>query len=190
MTLQTLAIIIIWLILLILVIGVILVVFLLGRSSIKDKPDEAAIFVKNGLHIHKPIKGQLSDTTNKGCSFLYKKDKIVFVPATYKENYFRNRRMIFVNHKGQLIASPIIDDVTLSDTEKEDLIYEMCSSHVGADGMRALKGKSTASILIIASAAFIIGIAAVLGFNAFQEQMAKRQINAQQPRIEQPVEVR
>lgn len=189
MTLQTLVWIIIWLFILVLVAGIVLVTFLFGRISVKDKPNEAAIFIKTGLHIQKPIVGKSSNTSRNGSSFMYSKNKVVFIPTTYKENYYHNRRMVFINHKGQLIASPIVDDVTLSETEKEDLIYEMCASHIGADGMRALKGKSTASIIIVAFAAFVIGIAVVISYNAFQEQAAKRQANAPQQQIEQPVPV-
>ena len=192
MTLQTLVWIIIWFFALLFIAGTILITFFLGRFSVKDKPNEAAIFVKTGLHIQKPVKGKLQHTGKNGISFIYSKNKIVFVPSTYKENYYHNRRIIFVNHKGQLIASPIIGDVAFSDTEKEDLIYEMCSTHIGADGMKALKGKSTPQVIIIALVAFVIGVAAILGFNAFQDQIAKRQNNTptQQTPIRIPQEVK
>lgn len=189
MTSQTLVWFIIWFIILLIVAGIILVTFLFGRRSIRDKPNEAVVFVKTGLHIQKPFKAKLSITSNKGQAFVYGNNKITFNPIKYKEHYFCERRMIFITHAGQLVASPFSDDIALSETEKEDLIYEMCASHVGADGMRALKGKSTTSILIIALVAFVIGIAAVIGFNAFQGQMAKQQAPSSQQQIIQPVEV-
>ena len=179
MTLQDLIWVIIWLFIVITISAIIIITYLLGRLSIKDKPNEAFVFIKTGSHFRKPIKGKLSEVTNRGSSFMYSKG-VVFVPSSYEENYYCNKRMIFVNHKGQLIASPVVDDVLLSDTEKESLIYELCASHVGADGMRALKGKDTMNILIVATVAFFIGIAVVVGFNVFQEQMNKRQATPQQ----------
>ena len=190
MTLQTLTWIIIWFFILLFIAGIVIVTFLFGRSSAKDLPGEAAVFVKTGIHISKPYKAKLFGVGQAGLGFFYGNKKVVFKPTEYKEYFYQNRRAIYVNHAGQLIASPFTDDVELSNNEKEDLIYEMCASHVGADGMRAIKNKDAKSIIVVALAAFIIGMAAVIGFNAFQEQMAKRQANVPQQQTEQPVEVK
>lgn len=184
MTLQILVQIILWFFGIALLFGVILITFLFGKASIKDKPYQGAVFIKTGLHISKPIKAQRGDISSKGSFFMYGKKGLVLVPKSYKENYYCNRRIIFVSHTGQLIASPFQDDITLSSDEKNDLIYELCASHIGSDGMRAMRGKSQVSIMIIAVIAFIIGVSAILGFNAFQEQMAKRQVNPPQQQQE------
>lgn len=184
---NTLIWVIIWFWLLLLIAGIILTVFLLGQRSVKDKPNEAAVFVKTGIHISKPFKAKLFSSGNTGLGFFYGEKKIVFEPAKYKEHYYHNRRAIFVNHAGQLVASPFTDDVTLSDPEKEDLIYELCSGKIGADGHRAMRGKGMPNSIIIAVVAFVIGIAVVLGFNAFQEQMAKRQTNV--PQQQAPIQI-
>ena len=189
MSTQTLAWVILWILIILILVASFVIAYIYGKVSVKDKNNEAWVFVKTGLHVNKPLRAKISETASKGLSFIYNK-KVVMLPSTYKEHYYRNKRMVFVNHKGQLIASPIADDVALSESEKESLIYEMCSCHVGSDGMKALKGKSTTSVIVIALAAFVIGIAAVIGFNAFQQQMAKRQGNVPQQQLEQPVEVR
>lgn len=165
------------------VFGIGLLLFIFGRSTIKDRPNKGAVFVTNGNHIEKPFKADLKETAKNGQMFFYSDKKVVFYPSKYKDYYYCNRKAIFINKVGQLIASPFNQNIDLSDDEKQNLIYELCSSHIGADGMRALRGKSTMSVIIVAIIAFIIGLCVVIGFNAYQDSVSKQQVN--QPKIEQ-----
>lgn len=197
MTIQTLVQIILSILGVIILFGMIGTAFLYGKSTIKDNPHKAYVFVKTGRHISKPIKAEMIDKpTREGCIFKYSRDKIITVPTGYQDLYIANRRMIFVNHIGELIALPFKGDVKLSEDERSSLIYEICASHVGSDAMRFLKGKNTANIIIVAIIAFVIGAIAVYGFINFQEVMSERQakIEQQKPSTQQelpkPVEVK
>lgn len=165
MTLYTFALICLWSIVALLIIAVLVYVYFLGRFSIKDDNTKAIIFVKTGRHISKPIKARLfGKPINKGSCYVYDSGKI-FVPSRYGENYYKGKRILFLSRLGQLIASPFDNDPELSIDEKDELIYEFVSSHIGADAMRALKGKSMGGIMMIAVVAFIIGIIVVVGWN-------------------------
>lgn len=156
----------------ILVIGLLAVVFFFGRSTIKDNPNKALVYVKTGRHVGLPMKANLiGKPTKRGCRFNYGNKQMVFVPASYSDNYHKGKRMLFISHIGQLIASPFADDVPLSNDEKNELIYEICESHVGADGMKALKGKLSLNIIMVVVIAFIVGIVAVVGYNYMQGTM-------------------
>lgn len=192
-SIQTLFIIVLCIFTAVFLAGILLIVYLFGRRSVKDNPNLASIFLKTGLHIGKPIKGKLSDKTAKGFKYSYKlnrAEKIVLVPASYKEHYYCNRRSIYINRLGQLVASPFFDDVSLDETEKEDLIYELITSHIGRDGMKALKGKqSPASIVVIAIIAFVIGVVAVFGYQYMQSAMQPKPQQTQQ-NLPTPIEVK
>lgn len=150
-------------------IALLILVFIYGRATVKDKPNEAAIFVKNGKHVDKPFKAKLIESGRNGLCFMYKKHTVM-IPKSYADIFYRNRRMIFINHIGQLIAQPFDkQDIPITKSAQDNLIYEMVSSHIGADGMRALKGKPTQSIIIVAILAFAIGAVAVFGFNYFKD---------------------
>ena len=175
MELRTLLLIILWLFIGILFIAILLLTFLYGRLTVKDNPKKALIFLKTGKHVSKPIKGHMVGKSNQvGIRFNYL-DKTVFVPHKYGDYFHCNRRMIFVNHVGQLVPMPFSDDKELSNDEKEELIYELCASHIGADSIKALKGKQTMSILIIGVIAFVLGILAMFGYNYMQDVMAQQQ---------------
>lgn len=189
MTLHTLLLIILWFIIAVLFIAIIVLTFIWGRSTIKDDSSKALVLVKTGSHISQVIKAKVSERSNKGHSFMYK-NKVVFVPATYEEIYIRNKRMIFINRAGQLIASPFSNDISLSTDERDSLIYELVSSHIGADAVRNMKGKTSTNIIVIAIVAFIVGALVVYGFNYYQDTVSQRQTKTQQPTIQQPIEVR
>ena len=70
------------------------------------------------------------------------------MPKKYEENYYNNKRLIFLSKIGQLVSSPFQNDIDLAPSEREDLIYELIESHIGSDGMRALKGKSSINIIL------------------------------------------
>ena len=193
MTLSTLITILLWSFIIIFTVGIFLVSYLLGKHSIKDNPNQALIFVKTGSSVGKPRKAILHETSKKGCCYRFKyNNKFIFVPTEYEEIYYCNKRMLFISKQGQIVASPFATDVQLKDEASENLIYELCASHVGADGMRALKGKSTTSVIIVAVIALIIGIIGTFGFIQLQDVMAKQALQ-QQPKIQQlppPVEVK
>lgn len=169
-------------ILLCLLSGVVVVFYLIGKRSVRNDPNKALILIKNGLNI-KQAKGKLHETAKKGLVYSYDKDKFVIVPKQYHEVFVNCKRLLFIGQIGQLIASPFDNDVPITDEEATNLIYEMCSTHIGADGMRALKGKSTANIIIIAIIAFAIGMVVVLVFNQMQSsrQTVTTQQQQQQP---------
>jgi len=168
MTINLLVLILLWTFIIVCLAGLLIIVFVIGKSSVKDNPGEAWVFVKTGTHINKPLKARLSEKGSKGQSFIYN-NKIVMTPRTYKELYHRGKRIIFINRAGQIVASPFNDDVTLDDTEKGNLIYEMCASHVGADGMRALKGNQTMNVIIVAVISLIVGAIATYGVISFMD---------------------
>lgn len=171
MNLHTLALIILWSLSIILFLGTCITIFIIGRRSIKDNPNEALIFVKTGLHISKPIKAKKTDTSKIGSIFSYGK-KIVLIPSSYGEHYHKNKRLIFISREGQLVASPFDTNITLLEDEKENLIYELVSGHIGADAMKALKGSKTINVIIIAVVAFAFGIIAVFSYNYIQSYYA------------------
>jgi len=194
MTLQTMIIILLWFFAIVFLAGLLLIIYLLGRHSIKDNPNQALVFVKTGSSVGKPYKALLYETSKKGCCYRFKyNNRFIFVPTEYEEIYYCNKRMVFISKQGQIVASPFTTDVQLKDEASENLIYELCASHVGADGMRALKGKNTTSVILVAVIALIIGIIGTFGFIQLQAVMAKQQAIQQQPKIQQlppPVEVK
>ena len=175
MDLKTLLLIILWSFIALLFIAIIIITFLYGRLTVRDNPKKALIFLKTGKHVSKPIKGKIMGKPNQmGTRFNYL-DKTIFVPHKYGDYFHLNRRMVFVNHVGQLVPMPFSDDKELSNDEKEELIYELCASHIGADSIKALKGKQTMSILIIGIIAFVLGILAMFGYNYMQDVMLQQQ---------------
>lgn len=170
MTLELLLWIIFWVFVSIFLIVLLVIVYFYGKRSTRNNPDSAWVFIKTGLNLSKPIKAKKDVTTNKGTMFIYK-GGVIAIPTTYKEYYLVGRRVIFVNHKGQLIATPLIDDVELSSSEKEDLIYELVTSKIGEEGIKAVRGTNKTNIIIVAVIAFIVGIIAVVGYMAIQNSV-------------------
>lgn len=141
---------------------------MLGRVSTRDNPERARIFIKTGNHISKPIKGKRTTVTRKGDMYSYS-GKVVCVPRSYGENYQLGKRVIYISKAGQLIASPFDSDKKLATDEKSTLIYELVSNTIGAEGLRAMKGKQSVNVIFIAIACFVIGVGVVLGFTYFKE---------------------
>lgn len=172
-------------ILLVLLSSLMITIYFLGKRSVKNDPNKALILVKNGLNVY-PIKGNQTEITKKGVCYRYKKDKFVFMPKQYSEVFLNCRRLIFLSRIGQLIASPFANDIPLTEEENSNLIYEMCSTHIGADAMKALKGKGNAGIILIAIIAFVIGMSIVVIFNqvsASRQQLQQSQQSQQSPTI-------
>lgn len=181
MTIQTLVYIIIWFIVSLVLISGYVLIYFYGKWKVKNDFNKAMIFVKNGKEICKPLKGKLAGKTKAGYRYDYK-NNTVFVPRDYEEHYYRNHRAIYVNRIGQLIASPFDKDVQLSDNEKNDLIYELTASSIGSDAIKALKGKFSFNVILVAGIAFVIGVAVVFGY-----QYMQKATTTQQPAITQPV---
>lgn len=178
MTLQTLTNIIIFSFCALFFIGGYIVTYIFARHSVWNDDKKAVVFVRTGREV-KAYKGKRKDVTKQGISYIYNK-KAVFVPKHYEDDYYRNMRLIFVNYPGQLIASPF-NNQPLSDTEKESLIYALIESHIGADSIRALKGKSSYNIIVIAIIAFIIGALLTFGALNLQKNSAKSLSQTQTP---------
>jgi hypothetical protein len=151
-----------------------LLVFLLGRKTVKNNIKNAIVLVKLGNDLQ-GFKGKLHGNPSKlGYRYNYNDNKnIVLVPKKYKELYHKNRRMIFLNGIGELVSVPFDDKEKLSDKERNELIYELLESHIGSDIVRAMNGKTTMNIWIIAVIAFIVGVVLVFGFNFVKDNMNK-----------------
>lgn len=183
MTYQVLAILLLVFIGIAFISGLVFAIFYIGRKSVQDNPDKAIVLKKTGQHIT-PYKGVKTAKSRSGISFKYDK-KIVLIPNAYHETYILNKRIIFVNKDNQIIASPFDDDVSISSSEKNDLIYELIESHIGADGMRALRGNNMPSVILVGVLAFAIGVVVCFGFLNFQDSMKDKQTGTQQTQ-EQP----
>lgn len=169
------------------VFGILLSLFLFGRSTVKNNPNKAIVLVKNGNET-KAYKGKLSEKpSNKGSRYTYD-NRTVLVPASYGEVYHKNKRLIFINRLGQLIASPLENDIELSPDERDLLIYELVESNIGANIVHAIKGGKTMNVIIIGVIAFIIGILAVIGYNYMSKAMNKPASTPQQ-NTEQPAPI-
>ena len=186
MSLQTLVLIILWALALILFGSVVFVTFLLGRHTVRNNPKRAYIFVKNGSNVESPHLGILDEKCKRGVYYGYGKNKVM-VPSSYEEVYYRNRRLIFINHIGKLIAIPFDKDESLDKEASENLIYELCASHIGADSIRALKGTKTANVIIIAIIAFVLGAIIVFGFTQYQKATIQPQSIIEIPKPTQPL---
>lgn len=168
MAMQTLAIIILCFIGLCLLIALFIFVFFWGKHTVRDNPNKAAIFIKTGQHLSKPYKGNLIAENKQGFLFSFEND-FVMVPRSYEMDYHKGKRLIFIDAKARLIACPFNNDTSLDDNDKGTLIYELVASKIGADGMKALRGKPTMNIIVIAIIAFIIG-GAIVGFYNYAQQ--------------------
>ena len=190
MTLQLLVLIFLWSFGVLLLCATFLTLYLLGRHSIRDNPNKALVFIKTGKHVSRPVRASLSGKPSKtGSRFKYGKN-IVFVPTKYDDYFHCCRRMIFVSHVGQLIASPFGNDVELSSDERNELIYELCESHIGSDAMKAIRGKSATNIIVVAIIAFAIGAIIVFGVTQYQAQAGLTQTNTTQQTVpETPKEI-
>lgn len=179
MSMYTFVLIILWFFVACFIIALLTLVFFYGRSTVKDNPKRALIYVKHGNHVSKPIKGKMIGMpTAKGYRYNYGKNTVL-VPSDYKELYLAGKRLVFVNYIGQLIASPFIDDKQLSANERDELIYEICESHIGADGMRALKGNGLPNTMTIIVIAIVICALVVFGYNYMQKSMTPTSQNTQ-----------
>lgn len=186
--------IIVWFFAILFVAGILLIVFLFGRSSKEDNPNLASIFINKGLHCEKPVKGILHRKGKKGESFKYGQGNIVMIPNEYKRRYYNNKRMVFVEHKGQIIASPFDNDVPITESQAEDLIYDICESHVVSDGLRALRGKSAVKLMSVIVIVVIIACVGVFGYNYLSKQQSTQQNTPiEQPannKLNEPIEVK
>lgn len=182
MTLHLLLMILLWSFVVIFTVALLIITYILGRKSIKDNIANGAVFVLTGHSIAKPVKAKLTEATKLGCSYTYK-DKAVFVPYDYREDFYCNHRAIFVNHIGQLIASPFYDDIELSTDEKDNLIYELVTGHIGADGMRALQGKIKVNYIIIGIIIVAIVAMAMFGYNYYQSSSKQQQAQTTQQQM-------
>ena len=191
MNLYTLILIFLWAFIGLLIIGVFVLVFMYGRLTVKDNPNKALIFIKTGKHVSKPIKGYLvGQPSSSGCRYKYDNHD-VFVPNKYGDIFYCSKRMLFINRIGQLVPMPFDDDVSMTDNEKAELIYELCASHIGADSIKALKGKQSFNIILVGVIAFVFGILAVVGYSYMSDTLAQQQSpNKPSTTQEKPVEVK
>lgn len=156
----------------------------LGKGKVKNNPNEAIVFVKNGVEIV-PYKGKLALTSKSGCRFSYLKEKFVLVPNNYTVEYCKNKRAIWIGKIGQLISSPFDSSEQLSDTERENLIYELTESQIGSEAVRAIKGNKGSSILMIIIIGVIVVTVAFFAMQYLPKMMNKTTDTTTQPAITQ-----
>lgn len=177
----------------ILLAALMLILFLLGKHTVKNNPNKAMILILNGNNVDDIFQGKLHTKTKKGYSYKYNNGKSILVPKEYKEVYCKNKRLLFLNHMGQLIASPFDRDIELSPDEKDGLITDLLESHIGSDSIRALRGKGALGTVLVAIIAFILGAVIVFGFTQFQKVSQQKQVTTQQQQqksSQTPVEVK
>ena len=179
MTMHTLILIVLWSLATIFTLATLTIVFILGYVSNRDSHNLALVYVKTGLRVGKPYTAKLHTSSKRGTIYKYG-NKAILVPSSYEIVYHNRKRMLFVDRLGQVIASPFGKDKPLSANEREDLIYELIESHIGADGVRALKGKNTLSVILIAIIALVIGVVATFGVIQFQKTMELKQAKTTQ----------
>lgn len=167
MSMQTLAIIICCLFGVVLFAGVFILTYISGKLSVKNNPNKALVLLDTGSNI-RTFKADIVARGGKGALYKFG-EKITMLPKTYAEKYYKGRRLVFLNTANQLVSTPFGDDIALAKEERENLIYELVESKIGADSIRALKGKSTKGILLIAVIAFIVGCVIMFGFNYMQD---------------------
>lgn len=168
MSIQTLAIIICSLFGLALFIAVFILTFIAGKLSVKNNPTKALVLLDTGNNA-RSFKADIVIDGNRGTLYRWGK-RLAVLPKSYREIYYKGRRLIFLNRANQVIATPFDRDIELDSTERSELLYELVSSDIGAEGIRAIQSaKATPKILIIIVIAFIVGAVAVLGYNYFSE---------------------
>lgn len=193
MTLHTLILIIVWVWAIILFGGLVFITFLIGRHTIKNNPKYAIILLKNGNNIDDVFKGKLYEESKKGCIYSYNNDNLVFIPSQYNEVYLKNKRLLFVSNTRDLIALPFDRDTPVTTEEATNIIYELCSGHIGADGIRTVKSKKNNNVIFIALVSFIIGAVIVFGITQFQAYNQTKQstpITQQAKPAQTPIEVK
>lgn len=196
MTVHTLIVIILAFWASLLVIGLFVAVFFLGRSSIKKNDENSALVLVKVGHEIKAYKGKLFGVCKSGIGFIYNRS-IAIVPFKFKRIFHKNRLLIFMNNQEQVISSPFDNDEKLTDEEKKGLIYELFESHLGADAIRALKGKGQGllTIIIVGIVAFALGAILVYGVINLQSKKPATQpvshpTQSQNNQLPAPIEVK
>jgi len=144
------------LLVLVLFIGFGLIAFLyyiLVKTSQREDATRAWIFIDNGNQISKPCKAKRTHISNAGMKYKYRyqgKMKEVFVSTKYPIKYHKSKRILFVDSNCSLIALPFGNTPELSSSEREDLIYNLTSSHLITQAIQAMQGKALSGIVIIA----------------------------------------
>lgn len=167
---------------LLLIAGISIVIFLYGRLSVRNNPDNCAVFINAGDKLNEPVKGKIFRRSNLGTAYKYGKH-YVLQPKRFREVYHKGRVAIFLHHIGQIVASPFpaSDDRELTPTEKESLINDIFESHYGKDAINAISGtKINPKIFII----ILIGVAVigvgVFAVNYFRQNQPTQQTPATQ----------
>ena len=166
---QTVLLILLWVLGFILLFGLLLVVFLFGRMSLSDKLNKGWIFLNNSGRMATPKRAIKIDSVKRGALYSYGKSFII-LPTKYKKIFWKGRVLIFANRENQLIASPFDKDILPTISEREALIYDVLESNVGSSAIKAIKSKKNMAInVIIAGVAFALGAILTYGFVSFQD---------------------
>lgn len=168
--------------------GLGLVLFIIGKRSVINNPNKAAVFIASKGKLERPKKGQFLKGNNKGRIYTYNKDKQFTIrPNSYSELWFEGRLAIFLNSLGQIISSPFDNKEILSDTEKSDLIYSVIETHVGADVIHAMTSrKKMPNIILIIIIVVVLAVVGILGYQFYQRYQAQQQQPQQQQQQQTP----
>jgi len=138
--------------------------FLIHKWWFKPYNDfkKALIFVEN---IPQPYKATMLYTSSRGTLYLYHKGKnSIFVPSAYRVTFHHYRRMLYLDRSDTLVAIPFGTDTKPSDTAKNELIQELVTSHIGAEAIHAIKGKSGVGMAIIVVALIVAVASGAIGY--------------------------
>lgn len=150
-----------------------LLFYFLGKSAQRENINRCSIDIDCGSQVV-TRKGKCIHTSVEGKKYQYRYNGAIheiLVPDTYKPRYRQARRLLAMNSSGSLVALPFEQSEKLSKSEREDLIKEITMSQLLAQAVKAMRGKITSSILIIAVIiALLIGIAGTYMFVKNQQK--------------------
>lgn len=149
--------------------AVVIFAYITGKASVKNQPDKALVLLNTGNNT-RTFKADYIVESNRGYLYRFGK-RLVAVPKQYKEVYHKGRRLIFMNRANQIVSSPFDDDSSLSEVEKASLIYELVECDIGSESVRAMRGKQTPKLLLIAAICIAVGAIAVYSIMYFQDKM-------------------
>jgi hypothetical protein len=176
---------------LIITITLIFGIYLIIQKSMEEKnPDKCYIFPYVEHTLNKPIKGSKAEKTDNGIRYKYKR-KLIDVPITYPIIWFKKRRIFFIDINNDLITrfdNPL-RGFKLTSGDKDDLQFELGTSNLITQAIRAFKGKNDAMLMIIAIIIFIVG--GIIGYGVCKVTTQPKTIIQQQiiPPAQSPIQI-
>jgi hypothetical protein len=148
----------------IMVIALIFGIYLIIQKAMEEKnPDKCFVFPYVEQTLNKPIWGHKIEKTANGIRYKYKK-AFLDVPINYPVIWFKKRRTLFIDINNDLITrfdNPL-RGFKLTAGDKDDLQFELGTSNLVTQALKAFKGKNDVMLMIIAIIIFVVG--GVLGY--------------------------